>query len=110
MISPKLPRGGAACPEPKASLHLSRGVETRMASATYSFRIQPNTHARRTRTDAHEASEPSCPRAVEGHSLESADQALEAALAQDPPAHPEDSPNVTDGWECRLIMAASGQR
>jgi len=33
------------------------------------------------------AGEPSCPRAVEDHSFESADQALEAALAQDPPAH-----------------------
>ena len=33
------------------------------------------------------AGEPSCPRAVEDHSCESADQALEAALAQDPPAH-----------------------
>jgi hypothetical protein len=33
------------------------------------------------------AGEPSCPRAVEDHSFESADQALEAALAQHPPAH-----------------------
>jgi hypothetical protein len=35
------------------------------------------------------AGEPSCPRAVEDHSFESADQALEAALVQDPPAHPD---------------------
>ena len=34
------------------------------------------------------AGEPSCPRALEDHSFESADQALEAALVQDPPAHP----------------------
>jgi hypothetical protein len=34
------------------------------------------------------AGEPSFPRAVEDHSFESADQALDAALAQDPPAHP----------------------
>ena len=32
---------------------------------------------------------PSCPRAVEDHSFESAEQALEAALGQDPPAHPD---------------------
>jgi hypothetical protein len=35
------------------------------------------------------AGEPSCPRALEDHSFESADQALEAALAQDPLAHPK---------------------
>ena len=32
---------------------------------------------------------PSCPRAVVDHSFESAEQALEAALGQDPPAHPD---------------------
>jgi hypothetical protein len=48
------------------------------------------------------AGEPSCPRAVEDHSFESADQALEAALAQDPPAHPgkwrSPSSDKSDKW------------
>jgi hypothetical protein len=48
------------------------------------------------------AGEPSCPRAVEDHSFESADQALEAALAQDPPAHPgkwrSRSSDKSDKW------------
>ena len=48
------------------------------------------------------AGEPSCPRAVEDHSFESADQALEAALAQDPPANPRKwrspSSDKSDKW------------